>query len=145
MLASSGQPESHTDAAALGEQVDGGGDHAFAARGAREQRVAIDCSLNAGAAQVARQHWRWLANFAKPLDRCGRNRRQVATSLAVTSLVLERTSELRSRSNQAIGRHRCLGAKTVESYVRSIFENLELQASPDDRGRVPAVLSNRRT
>jgi hypothetical protein len=40
------------DSAALGEQVDGSGDHAFATREAHEERVSIDWSLGAGVGQA---------------------------------------------------------------------------------------------
>src|SRR5204863_8406871 len=40
------------DSASLGEEVDGGGDHAFATREADEQRAAIDCPLSAGVGQA---------------------------------------------------------------------------------------------
>jgi DNA-binding NarL/FixJ family response regulator len=44
------------------------------------------------------------------------------------------------RSNQAICDRLCLGAKTVETHVRSIFGKLELSAAPRDHRRVLAVL-----
>ena len=43
------------DSAALGEQVDGSGDHAFVTREAHEQRVAIDWPLVTGVGQAREQ------------------------------------------------------------------------------------------
>ena len=45
------------------------------------------------------------------------------------------------RSNQAICRRLFLSPKTVEAYVRSVFQKLELTAGPDDNRRVLAVLA----
>jgi serine/threonine-protein kinase PknK len=44
------------------------------------------------------------------------------------------------RSNQAINTALYVSGKTVETYVRSIFQKLELAETPDDHRRVRAVL-----
>ena len=49
------------------------------------------------------------------------------------------------RSNQAICDQLCLGAKTVETHVRSIFGKLDLNPSPNEHRRVLAVLQYLRT
>jgi DNA-binding NarL/FixJ family response regulator len=48
------------------------------------------------------------------------------------------------RSNEAIARRLHLGAKTVESHVRRIFQRLDLPDEPDDHRRVLAVLTHLR-
>jgi DNA-binding NarL/FixJ family response regulator len=45
------------------------------------------------------------------------------------------------RSNQGIGERMFLSAKTVESYVRSVFTKLDLHQATDDNRRVLAVLA----
>ena len=44
------------------------------------------------------------------------------------------------RSNQAIASDLFVSAKTVETYVRAIFQKLDLIETPDDNRRVRAVL-----
>jgi len=44
------------------------------------------------------------------------------------------------RSNSAIASELFLGAKTVESHVRTIFQKLDLEETPDGNRRVQAVL-----
>ena len=45
------------------------------------------------------------------------------------------------RSNQAIGEQLFLSPKTVEAYVRSVFQKLDLHQDTDDNRRVLAVLT----
>jgi len=45
------------------------------------------------------------------------------------------------RSNQAIAQELFVSGKTVETYVRSIFQKLDLAETPDDHRRVRAVLA----
>ncbi len=47
----------------------------------------------------------------------------------------------RGRSNQAIANDLCVSGKTVETYVRSIFQKLDLAETADDHRRVRAVLA----
>ena len=54
------------DSSALGEQVDGSGDHTFATREAHEQRVPIDWSVGAGVGQA-----RPCVEDQAPVDVCG--------------------------------------------------------------------------
>lgn len=49
------------------------------------------------------------------------------------------------RSNKAIAEHLFVGAKTVESHVRSLFTKLDLLPEPDQHRRVLAVLAYLRT
>jgi DNA-binding NarL/FixJ family response regulator len=44
------------------------------------------------------------------------------------------------RSNPAIADELAVGAKTVETYVRAIFQKLDLEETPDGNRRVQAVL-----
>ena len=46
----------------------------------------------------------------------------------------------RGRSNQAIADELLVGSKTVETYVRAIFQKLDLEETPEGNRRVQAVL-----
>ena len=46
----------------------------------------------------------------------------------------------RGHSNQAIADELVVSAKTVETYVRAIFQKLDLEETPDGNRRVQAVL-----
>ena len=64
-----------------------------------------------------------------PLDDLSDREREVLTIMA------------EGRSNQAVCQRLFLSPKTVEAYVRSIFQKLGLQAGADDNRRVLAVLA----
>jgi DNA-binding NarL/FixJ family response regulator len=64
-----------------------------------------------------------------PLERLTDRERQILALIA------------EGRSNQAISQLLFLSPKTVETHVRSIFDRLDLTASPDDNRRVLAVLA----
>ena len=64
-----------------------------------------------------------------PLDSLSEREREVLEVMA------------QGRSNQAIGEQLFLSPKTVEAYVRSVFQKLDLHQDTDDNRRVLAVLT----
>jgi DNA-binding NarL/FixJ family response regulator len=65
-----------------------------------------------------------------------RHRRLTPRELEILDLMAQ------GRSNQAICTELFLGAKTVETHIRSIFTKLDLLPAADDHHRVLAVLAH---